>query len=218
MFPHFEEPQAIHRPELLAGQIAASIRKRILAGDWRPGDRIVESRLAKELGVGQPTIREALVALECVGLVTRLTLKGCIVTDLTPKQASDLLYIRRELEAIAIGLICQSAPDSELAALTAVARDLQAAAIAGDVDQFLKLDLELHQMTWRLSGNAFIPRHLEQATLPLMAFFSVPGPLMLMSADAHLTMALQLEQRTVQAAHEANRALLDELQALLLKA
>ena len=213
----FEEPQEIHRAELLAGQIATSMRQRILAGDWKPGERIVESRLAKELGVGQPTIREALVALEGVGLVTRVASKGCIVTDLTPKQASDLLYIRRELESIAIGLIRQTASDSELARLTAMAQALKEVAVAGNVDDFLRSDLEFHQMAWRLSGNAFLPRLLEQVTLPLVAFFSVPGDLMLASAEAHLAMALELEQRNAEKAREANQVLLDELQGKLVK-
>ena len=92
------------------------MRLRILAGNLKPGERIVESRLAKELGVGQPTIREALVALESVGLVTRVA----------PAQA------------------------------------LKATAMGGNRDDFLRLDLELHRLAWRLSGNDFLPRHLEQ--------------------------------------------------------
>ena len=193
------------------------MRQHILAGDWKPGERIVESRLAKELGIGQPTIREALVTLESVGLVTRVASKGCIVTDLTAKQASDLLYIRRELESIAIGLICQAASDLELAELTATAQALKDVAMGGNRDVFLRLDLELHRLAWRLSGNDFLPRHLEQVTLPLVAFFSVPCDLMLTSAVAHLAMALELEQRHVEAAREANGVLLDELQGKLVK-
>ncbi len=42
----------------------ATIRDMIVAGDLNPGDRIVESRIARQIGVGQPTVREALVALE----------------------------------------------------------------------------------------------------------------------------------------------------------
>ena len=214
MTSNFEEWQAVQRPELLAGQISMLMRRSILTGDWKPGERIVESRLAKELGVGQPTIREALVALENVGLVTRLAVKGCIVTALTSTQARDLLFLRRELESILIGLICEVASDSELAALTAVTLHLETAAIAGNIDDFRKLDLELHQMTWKLSGNTFIPRMIEQVTLPLLAFFPIPGPSMLAVAKARLSMALHLEKRDVEQARKANRAMLERMEAM----
>ena len=212
-----EDSQTIHRPELLAGQIAMSMRQRILAGDWKPGERVVESRLAKELGVGQPTIREALVNLESVGLVTRLAVKGCVVTELTPQQANDLLNLRRELESIAIGLICKAASDDELAALKATAHSLKAAALGEKIEEFRNLDLEFHQSTWKLCGNEFLPRHLEQVTLPLLAFFSMPGPTMQASADGHLAMVLKLEQRDLEGARLENCALLDRLQKTFLK-
>ena len=96
--------QRIGRRLPIADQIAESIRDMIVAGDLNPGDRIVESRVARQIGVGQPTVREALVALEHQGLVVRKANQGCVVVSLTRNEISQILRIRAELETLAVEL------------------------------------------------------------------------------------------------------------------
>jgi DNA-binding GntR family transcriptional regulator len=123
----------------LSGQIAESIRGLIVALDLQPGSRIVESRIARQIGVGQPTVREALVALEHQGLVVRRANQGCVVTSLTRTE------------------ICQ----------------LKEAASQKDPRQFFDLDFRFHDTLWKLSGNSFLPRLLEQTRAPLLAFLFI---------------------------------------------
>src|SRR6266581_404929 len=120
----------------IADQIAEVLRNLIVGGDLNPGDRIVESRVAKQLGVGQPTVREALVALEHQGLVVRKTNQGCIVTTLTRGEISQILKIRGELEVLAVELAAENASDAEIAELLDVTRDMRSAADAKDVQEF----------------------------------------------------------------------------------
>ena len=75
----------------VSSQIAESIRNMIVSGDLKPGDRIVESRIARQIGVGQPTVREALVALEHQGLVVRKANQGCVVTSLSASAVAKIL-------------------------------------------------------------------------------------------------------------------------------
>ena len=77
-----ELSESLGRKVSISDQIAEVLRNLIISGELNPGDRIVESRVAKQLGVGQPTVREALVTLEHQGLVVRKTNQGCIVTIL----------------------------------------------------------------------------------------------------------------------------------------
>src|SRR5262249_26366973 len=77
----------------ISDQIAEVLRDLIISGELKPADRIVESRVAKRLGVGQPTVREALVTLEHQGLVVRKTNQGCMVTSLTREEISQILLI-----------------------------------------------------------------------------------------------------------------------------
>src|SRR5271157_3196545 len=105
--------QNLERRPPIADRIAETIRGLIVSGDLKPGDRIVESRMARQIGVGQPTVREALVALEHQGLVVRKANQGCVVTSFTPAEIAQILRIREELETLAVELAVESAEDSE---------------------------------------------------------------------------------------------------------
>ena len=96
--------ESLGRKPSISDQIAEVLRNLIVSGDLNPGERIVESRVAKQLGVGQPTVREALVALEHQGLVVRKSNQGCVVTSLTRSEIADVLRIRGELEVLAVEL------------------------------------------------------------------------------------------------------------------
>jgi len=151
-------------------QIAGSIRAMIVAGDLKPGDRVVESRIARQIGVGQPTVREALVALEHQGLVVRKANQGCVVTVLTRAEISQILRVREQLEGMAIDLAMEFAPDDEAHKLMDAAVAMQAAAEARDIERFFDCDVEFHEILWRLSGNFMLPKLLSQTLIPVLAF------------------------------------------------
>src|SRR5882672_383310 len=131
-----ELSESLGRKVSIADQIAEVLRNLIVGGDLNPGDRIVESRVAKQLGVGQPTVREALVALEHQGLVVRKTNQGCIVTTLTRNEISQILKIRGELEVLAVELAAEFATETEIAELLEITREMRSAADAKDVNGF----------------------------------------------------------------------------------
>src|ERR1700690_2597118 len=84
----------------LSNEIASTIRNLILAGELKPGARIVESRVARQLRVGQPTVREALVELEHQGLVSRKANHGCFVTTFTRAARTEILLMQAQLEPL----------------------------------------------------------------------------------------------------------------------
>lgn len=151
-------------------QIAGSIRAMIVAGDLKPGDRVVESRIARQIGVGQPTVREALVALEHQGLVVRKANQGCVVTVLTRAEIAQILRVRDQLEGMAIELAMEFAPDGEVRKLMEAALAMQEAAAARDVERFFDCDVQFHEILWRLSGNFVLPKLLSQTLMPVLAF------------------------------------------------
>lgn len=179
----------------LADQIAESIRNMIVAGDLKPGERIVESRIARDIGVGQPTVREALVALEHQGLVVRKANQGCVVTSLTRAEICQLIRIRAELETLAVELAVETASEAEISKLLTITDSMKAAAIERVPQRFFELDISFHQTLWRLSNNSFLPRLLEQTLAPLLAFLFIRNLRrnldidMMDSAQAHVEMA-----------------------------
>lgn len=193
--------QRLGRRAPVADQIAECIRNMIVAGDLKPGERVVESRIAREIGVGQPTVREALVALEHQGLVARKVNQGCVVTSLTRAEICQLIRVRAELETLAVELAVESASDEEIDGLLLVTDRMKDAAAAGDPQRFFEQDLAFHQTLWNLSHNSFLPRLLEQALAPLLAFLFIRNLRrnaaidMMESAQAHLEMARALLTR-----------------------
>jgi DNA-binding GntR family transcriptional regulator len=189
-----ELSQRLGRRAPMAEQIAGSIRSMIVAGDLEPGERIVESRIARKIGVGQPTVREALVALEHQGLVRRKANQGCVVTSLTRAEICQLIRVRAELETLAVELAVESATDPEIASLLQITDAMKIAAVARDPQGFFELDLSFHQALWSLSHNSFMPHLLEQALAPLLAFLFIRNLRrnldidMVESAQAHVDM------------------------------
>jgi DNA-binding GntR family transcriptional regulator len=187
--------QQLGRRAPLADQIAESIRNMIVAGDLKPGDRIVESRIARDIGVGQPTVREALVALEHQGLVVRKANQGCVVTSLTRAEICQLIRIRAELETLAVELAVETASDAEIGKLRTITDSMKVAANERDPQRFFELDIRFHQALWKLSNNTFLPRLLEQTLAPLLAFLFIRNLRrnldidMMDSAQAHVEMA-----------------------------
>jgi DNA-binding GntR family transcriptional regulator len=203
--------QKLGRRAPISDHIAESIRDLIVAGDLKPGDRIVESRLARQIGVGQPTVREALVALEHQGLVVRKANQGCVVTTLTRQEISQILRIRAELETLAVELAVDAGSDADIQKLLDHTVAMKAAARDRDLKRFFDLDLQFHEMLWGLSGNSFLPHLLEQTLVPLLAFLFIRNLRkhqqieMMNSADAHVEIALAIRTRDKETARRVAR-------------
>jgi DNA-binding GntR family transcriptional regulator len=157
----------------LSSEIASTIRNLILNGELRPGDRIIESRVAKQLGVGQPTVREALVELEHQGLVSRKPNYGCFVTTLTRAEIADILRIRGDMETLAVELAIENATDEEVHRILEIAREMVEIAKSGNARMFHSRDQVFHETLWKCTGSSYLPRILEQVMMPLLAFLFI---------------------------------------------
>ena len=154
----------------MAIRIAEVIRRMILEGELEPGQRIVESRWSKQLGVGQPTVREALVALEHEGLITRRANQGAEVISLSSAEIAQALRIREELEELAVELAAANGRPVEFKKMKALAKAMMTAARAKDAGEFFAKDREWHETLWAATRNVFLERILVQLMGPLLAF------------------------------------------------
>lgn len=185
----------------LSDEIAATLRNLILGAKLKPGDRIIESRVARQLGVGQPTVREALVALEHQGLVSRKPNYGCFVTTLSRVEIADRLLIRGEMETLAVVLAVENASDKEIRGLLEIAKEMVALAKSGNGKLFHSRDQVFHEALWKATGNSVLPLILEQLMMPLLAFLFIRnvqgyGKIDLVgSAQAHVAIAESILKR-----------------------
>ena len=77
-----------------------TLRKAILTGQLKPGERLMEVHLADKLGVSRTPIREAIRKLELEGLVIMIPRRGAEVARITEKSLRDVLEVRRALDAL----------------------------------------------------------------------------------------------------------------------
>ncbi len=152
-------------------RVVQAVRDAIVSGRMKPGDAIVENRVARELGVGQPLIREALLDLEHQGFVQRVPYRGTFVTKLSPEEIDQIQSLRIELEGLAVDWARPRATREDLAGLRHLVEQMGHAARDGDLARFNEYDLALHRRVWQLSGNKYLADALERAVVPLLTFF-----------------------------------------------
>ena len=98
-----------------------TLRRAILRGELKPGERLMEIQLANKLGVSRTPIREAIRKLELEGLVLMIPRKGAEVAEITEKNLRDVLEVRCALEELAVQLACDRIDREELGKLQAAA-------------------------------------------------------------------------------------------------
>jgi DNA-binding GntR family transcriptional regulator len=152
-------------------QVVLAIKEAILSGTIKPGDQIVESRIAQQLGAGIPLVREALIELEYHGFVQKTPYKGTTVTKLGPKEIQEIFQLRVELEALSVEWARENVTAADLHELRGLVRKMKQAAGTLALDQFYDADLALHRKLWVLSGNSYLTDVLERMVVPLFAFF-----------------------------------------------
>ena len=84
--------------ETMRSNIKNYIQQQIVEGVYRPGDRIVETRLARELNVSQAPVREAMLELSAIGLLEERPYSGTFVRNLSVKEIQEIFDIRGFLE------------------------------------------------------------------------------------------------------------------------
>ena len=84
-----------------------TLRKAILTGQLKPGERLMEVHLADRLGVSRTPIREAIRKLELEGLVVMIPRRGAMVASITEKDLKDVLEVRLTLEMLAGEVACE---------------------------------------------------------------------------------------------------------------
>ena len=89
-----------------------TLRKAILKGDLKPGERLME--IAEKLGVSRTPIREAIRKLELEGLVVMAPRKGAKVASITERDLNDVLEVRKGMEELAIRLACERITPEQL--------------------------------------------------------------------------------------------------------
>jgi DNA-binding GntR family transcriptional regulator len=124
----------------------------VLAGELRPGDRLVERRLAERLGVSRVPVREALRQLLHEGLAEERATRGMVVRTLDPDDVEALFEVRSALEEVALARVVEHAGDADLDRLAEVVAEADAAIGRGDPGSARAANARFHAVLLDLAG------------------------------------------------------------------
>ena len=186
-----------------------TLKQAILAGQFEPGDRLIEHKLASQLGISKTPVRDALGRLEKEGLVVNVPFRGAVVRELSMEDAVEIFEIRQALDAMLIRAASERLTDRDLAEIEELLDDADKALAAGDRATAAELGARYHhivQQHARRDRVVSILRNLEdQVKLFRIVSERVVGRLE-KSSHEHRRVLDALKRRDPAAAEKAIRA------------
>jgi DNA-binding GntR family transcriptional regulator len=142
----------------LRDDVREHIRGAIISGVLAPGEKIAEARLARDLGLSQAPVREALRELEHAGLVTNIPRRGTFVRRITAQDAWEMYTLRAELEVMAAHLALPHLGAEAYQRLEELVEEMMAAADEQQEQLFVQRDVRFHEFICERSGHRLLLR------------------------------------------------------------
>jgi DNA-binding GntR family transcriptional regulator len=166
-------------PRTVQQQTVEKLRSAILAGVFKPGDRLVETELCGRLGVSRPSIREALRSLEAERLISIIPNRGPQIPVLTWREAREIYHVRALLEGEAAALAAQNGSRGDHSGLKSALRAFGKAVRSQDETARLTSTADFYSEILRLCGNRLIAEMLQslhaRITFLRQRSMSLPG-------------------------------------------
>ncbi|NQS75730.1 MAG: GntR family transcriptional regulator [Peptococcaceae bacterium] len=179
-----------------------SLRKAIIHGKLRPGERLMEIQLAEEMGVSRTPVREAIRKLELDGFVVMVPRRGAYVAGVSVKDIADVFEVRSALEGLAAGLAAERITEEEMEELEKVIYQISG---EEDVLAVVKKDNEFHELIYKASRNRRLTQIIKNLSEQISRFrltsLSVPGRLKI-AVDEHKKIIEAICERDVDLANK----------------
>ena len=130
-----------------------TLRSAIITGELSPGERLMEIKLANELGVSRTPVREALRKLEREGLVITTARKGAEVAPINERDLKEVLEVRKSLESLACQLAAQKITPEQVEELSAMNSSIAQAIEENDIEAITQLDIDFHEVIYQITEN-----------------------------------------------------------------
>lgn len=130
-----------------------TLRQAILYGELKPGERLMEIKLANRLGVSRTPVREAIRMLELEGLVVMEPRKGAHVAKITEKDLNDVLEVRMGLEILVVQFASKRITEKELNDLRVAAEEFEHSMKLDDLTALAAADVKFHEVIYQATHN-----------------------------------------------------------------
>ena len=190
---------------VLSDQVKDYLLTAILAGEFPPGSRIIETRVARHLGVSQGPVREALRDLEALGLIDSTPYQGARVRQPHKAELLEAYDVRAVLESFGARLAMPRLSDADLLDLEGYVTSMQQAARNGDEKEQARIDVVFHSRIVAISGNQVLQRlwrYLEPVSRTHITYI-LPGIDADVISGLHLPILAALRARDTASADQA---------------
>jgi len=184
----------LHRV-ILSDQVRETLLTRILDGTYKPGARLVESQIAKELGTSQSPVREALRDLVAMHFVEVEPYKGARVRKIEPSEIAEIYPVRAALEELAGQLAAPNLKDN-VADLEAKYAEMEDAARKGDLKALTEIDAEFHRIIIQATRNGILAETWNSLRIESRTFVTT---VKLMLSDLGLISVVEMHRPIIEA-------------------
>lgn len=217
--PDGDSPTALVLGErrALRDGVREAIVNAVIGGEFGPGDRIVETRVARQLGVSQSTVREALREIEQLGIVVSAPHRGVVVRPVTRRDVLEMYEMRALLEGFAARRAVERISDDDLRALGTLVDEMIRLADAGEVREMIAKDVAFHTRICQVADHTLLRRLWAAVNPHLWTYLAVRGVLGLAPGTVgrrHADVLEALRSRDPDRAERAMRAHLLELREI----
>ncbi|UCC66442.1 MAG: GntR family transcriptional regulator [Deltaproteobacteria bacterium] len=129
------------------------LKKRIQRGEFKVKERLIEQRLAEDLGVSRTPVREAISKLEQDGLVDKIPQGGAVVKGTTKDEIEEVFGLRVVLESYAAALATEKINEEILQSLDAVIEKQHRALERRNVNRYIELNTQFHDLLYSASQS-----------------------------------------------------------------
>jgi DNA-binding GntR family transcriptional regulator len=150
---HALKPRQITR-QSIPESLRDSLQERILNGEFKEGDALIQDAIAEEYDVSRMPVREALRQLEACGLVAMRTHKGAVVTTLPTEQIEELFELRAMLEGDLLTRAMARMTDQDVVEARAILDQLEASYSARDMASWGRLNWTFHERLYAPAERA----------------------------------------------------------------
>jgi len=126
-------------------RVANALRESILAGDYRPGERLFQDVVAEQFGTSRIPVREAFRILESEGLTEVLPNRGARVPALDLYEVNTYYRMRERLEPLTLAESLERLTDEHVSRMEAIQEEIEAST---DISRFLSLDRDFHMTSY----------------------------------------------------------------------
>jgi DNA-binding GntR family transcriptional regulator len=184
---------------VLREQVKDVLLQRIASGELEPGERLVETRIAQELGTSQAPVREALRDLELLRLVESEPFRGSRVRVFGEEEMVEVYPVRAALEELAARLATVNL-DGDVKALEAELDEMKRAVEREDTKALVEHDVAFHRLIVEAAGNSVLKQCWESLGVESRITISLYGTYM------DPTQAAERHARLIDAIRSGNAA------------